>query len=255
MSAPATGLTRIGGIDFDQRSASFFRFARELTKEGRPRGVCNAFRQTMVMNHPIHREVFDANDPIGVDDLTALLMGKILSSPSDAFMHTGYCFAMLASSSGAFRQFGMFALYLRQRLLFLTEKPGVLNLRAIRECCKGRKSDVNTHLCRGFWQVFWFHLTGKRDVPLACRGTTNGSSLDLSTDGTMIDQLDAANLGKAHPVVMGKGETRLSVGETVIVPFAFKAGITWVFTCLAATEERLERQFHPFGDIVYDTFR
>ena len=84
MSAPATGLTRIGGIDFDQRSASFFRFARELTKEGRPRGVCNAFRQTMVMNHPIHREVFDANDPIGVDDFTALLMGKILSSPSDA---------------------------------------------------------------------------------------------------------------------------------------------------------------------------
>ena len=49
MSTHAAGLTRIGWIDFDQRSASFFRFARELTKEGRPRGIGNTFRQTVVL--------------------------------------------------------------------------------------------------------------------------------------------------------------------------------------------------------------
>ena len=57
MCTGAACLTRIGGIDFDERSASFSRFADELVKECRPRGICNAFRKTVVMNHAVHREV------------------------------------------------------------------------------------------------------------------------------------------------------------------------------------------------------
>src|SRR2546429_3565664 len=54
MSTPATGLARIGRIDFDELASSFFRFGVQLGKEGRPRGICNAFRKTMVVGHAVH---------------------------------------------------------------------------------------------------------------------------------------------------------------------------------------------------------
>src|SRR6266851_2698545 len=89
MSTPAACLACIGGIDFDERSASFFRFARELGKECRPRGICNAFGKTMVVGHPGHLQVFDTDDPKLIDDLAAFLMGEVLSPPRNPFMHTG----------------------------------------------------------------------------------------------------------------------------------------------------------------------
>src|SRR5437660_11886237 len=63
MSTPATGLARIGRIDFYELASSFFRFGVQLGKEGRPRGICNAFRKTMVVGHAVHLQVLHADDP------------------------------------------------------------------------------------------------------------------------------------------------------------------------------------------------
>ena len=51
--APAAILRGVGRIDFDKLASSFFRFDAQLSKEGRPRGVCNAFSQTMSMGHAV----------------------------------------------------------------------------------------------------------------------------------------------------------------------------------------------------------
>ena len=77
--APAAILRRIGRINFDERSASFFRFADELGKECRPRGITDAFGETMVMNHAVHVEVFYADDPVGIDNLAAILIGEVVT--------------------------------------------------------------------------------------------------------------------------------------------------------------------------------
>src|SRR5436190_3382352 len=79
LSTGATCLTRIGRVDFDELSASFFRFARELTKECRPRGICNAFGKTMGMPYAVHCEVFYSNDSELVNDLTVFLMREIVT--------------------------------------------------------------------------------------------------------------------------------------------------------------------------------
>src|SRR5438093_1078122 len=92
MSTPAACLRRIGRIDFDERSASFCRFARELGKECRPRGICNAFGKTMIMRHPLNMQVFDTDDAETINDLTAVLMGEVLTSPGNAFMDAGHDF-------------------------------------------------------------------------------------------------------------------------------------------------------------------
>src|SRR5450759_5196631 len=81
MVAPAAILCRVGRIDFDEHSASFFRFARELVKELRPRRVTDALGQTMGVNHPIDVEIFDTDHPELIDDLSTLLMGEIVAAP------------------------------------------------------------------------------------------------------------------------------------------------------------------------------
>ena len=63
MVAPAAILRRVGRVDFDQRSASFFRFAREMIKELRPGRVTDAFGKTMIVNHPIDMQIFNTDDP------------------------------------------------------------------------------------------------------------------------------------------------------------------------------------------------
>src|SRR6266516_4988431 len=111
MSTHAACLTRIGWIDFDKRSASFFRFARELSKECRPRGICNAFGQTVIMNHSVDLQVFHTDDPETIYDLAAFLVGEVVSSEGDPLMHSCSDLAVLLSLRRVFRKFGVFPLH------------------------------------------------------------------------------------------------------------------------------------------------
>ena len=89
MSTPAACLTRIGRIDSNVLSPSFFRFGVQLTEEGRPRGICNAFGKTMIVGHAVDAEVFHADHSEAINNLTALLVGEVLPPPGNAFMDTG----------------------------------------------------------------------------------------------------------------------------------------------------------------------
>jgi hypothetical protein len=88
MMTPATILCRVGRVDFEERSASFFRFARKLLKELRPCRVGNTFCQTMIMNHPIDMQIFHTDGSKGVDDASTVLMGEVVASPFGSFMNT-----------------------------------------------------------------------------------------------------------------------------------------------------------------------
>src|SRR5437879_9712820 len=93
--ASATILTGIGRIHFDSRSASFFRFAEQLVKKTRPRGVCNALSKTMVVHHPVDMQVFHTDDAEMVHDFPAFLMSEVVTPKSDTLIHTRHSFAML----------------------------------------------------------------------------------------------------------------------------------------------------------------
>ncbi len=116
MMTPATILRRVGRVDFEQRSASFFRFARELLKELRPCRVGNTFCQTMIVDHPIDMQIFNTFGTICVDNLATLLVREVVTSPFGSFMHTSDHLAMRAPLFGSLLQSGMFALNLCLRL-------------------------------------------------------------------------------------------------------------------------------------------
>src|SRR5438105_10029668 len=122
MVTPAAILGCVGRVDFDTRSASFFRFARQSVKKSCPRGILNAFGETMVMHHPVHLQVFDTDHPETVDDLPTFLMGEVIPSEGDTLMDTSHNLTVLASLGRAFRQLRMLALHFGQGLFFLAEK-------------------------------------------------------------------------------------------------------------------------------------
>jgi hypothetical protein len=61
VSAAAALLRRIARVYFLHLSASLCRFAREDSEKATPRRVSNSSREMVVLNHPAHVQIFDAN--------------------------------------------------------------------------------------------------------------------------------------------------------------------------------------------------
>src|ERR1700694_3632815 len=160
---PTAILRRVGRVDFDTRSASFFRFARQSVKKSCPRGILNAFGETMVMHHPVHVQVFDTDHTETIDDLPTFLVGEVIPSEGDTLMHTCHNLTVFASLPRTFRQLGVLTLYFGQSLFLLAEKAGVRDLFSIGERGKRLESDVNTDLGRRFWQSLRFTLAREGD--------------------------------------------------------------------------------------------
>ena len=175
MSTLTAGLTRIGRIDFDSSSASFFRFAEQLLKKPSPRGVSNAFGKTVVVNHAVDLQVFHTDHAETINDLTACLMGEVVTSEGDPLMHTGHRFAMLASLSCALCQLTVLALYTGQSFLFFAKEARVSDLFPGGERSERLESHVYAHLGRSLRQALRLALYRKADVPLARRGTVDGT--------------------------------------------------------------------------------
>jgi hypothetical protein len=252
MSTPAACLTRIGRVDFDELSASLFRFARQLSKECRPRGICNAFSETMVMDHTVDREVFHTDGPEAINDLSTFLMGEIIAPEPYTFMDPCHGFSVLTTLRRPFSKFAMLTLHFCQGLLFLAEKAGMGDFRSIREGRKGFESHINPHLGRIFRQPFRFTLHREGDVPLASGSTSDGTGLDLAPDGPVVDHLDGADLREADPVIMSETEARLRKGEGVIAMCPTETRKARLLTGFAASKEGFEGQVNTHRHILQD---
>ncbi len=253
MVTPAAILRCIGRINFDELSASFFRFAGQFPEKFRPGGICNALCQTMIVNQTVHMQVFYANRTETVDDLSTLLMGEIVTPERNPLMYPGYYLAMFPSLSCAFGKLTMFAVDFRQCLFFLAKKAGIGYLFSIAERGKGLQANVYAHLGRHFGQAFRFALTGERDVPLPCRATADSTGSDVALDGTVIDHLDRTNLGKCHAIIMRDAEARLWEGETIVSALALKPRKPRrVRSFSDAPEKGFESQINAHGDVLQD---
>ena len=253
MSTAATCLARIGRIHSHIAPASFFRFAGQFAEKFRPRGISNALSQTMVMGHALDMQVFYRNDPKVMNNLAAFLMGEIIPSELNPFMNPRHNLAMLASLRRPLSQLGMLALDSGKSLFLFAKETRVSYLFTCREGRKGLESYINAHLFRAFRQAFRFTFNRERDVPLAGRRAMDGTGFHLAFDGAMVDHLDTANLGEAQAVVMREAETALREGERVVPVLALETWKPRVLSVFShATEESLESQINPNGDVLQD---
>ncbi len=253
MMAPAAILRRVSGVNLNELSTSFFRFVGQLGEKDRPRCIVNALRQTMIVNHPVHVKVFYRDDAKSINDLSTFLMSEVISPELDTLMYPGYCLAVLASLRSTFSQFGMLTLDFGKGLLFFPEKAGISNLFSIREGSKGLQAYVYPYLGSNRVKSKRFTLARKADVPFASRGTLHGTGFQFPFDLTMVDHLDAANLGEAHPLIMCDTEARLREGEAIVSAFALETRIARVLGMFShSAEEGFESQVNPNRNILHD---
>src|SRR6266699_3628280 len=246
MSTPAAGLTAIGRIDSNVGPASFFRFAGQFAEKFRPTGIMNALRKTVVMRHAVDLQVFHTDDPKGIDDLAAFLMGEVISSKGDALMHTSYCLPVFTTLRTSFRKFAVFTLDFGQGLLFLAEKAGVVYLRAVRESSKRLESHVYPYLSRHLRQSLRVTFHRKGSIPLVGRGTVDGEGFDLATDGPMQDDLEVSNARSIPLALLIHLKATLGIGEAVVAVLALETGKARVLGMFFYTsEEGFHGQIQP----------
>jgi hypothetical protein len=250
MVAPAAILGGVGRVHSDEPSASFFRFAREMIKELRPGRVTDAFRKTMIVNHPIDMQIFNTDGPERVDNLARVLMREVVASPFGSFMPSRDDLTMHAPLFRSLLQSGMLALHLRQCLFFTAKETRVGNFFSAREGGKGFESNINAHGTIILWQSLWFTLHRKGDVPFSGRGAMNGTGLDRAFDLSMVDHFDRSNLREADTVVVSDAEATLRIGDAIVATIAFKTRIARFLPCFAASEKGFIGQIDTHRNIL-----
>ena len=206
----------------------------------------------MVMGHAVDHQVLHRNDAVGTDNLSACLMGEVVSPEGDPLMHTCNRFAMLASLRCAFCQLTVLVLDACQGLFFFPKEAGVGNLFPAGKGGKGLESHINPDLFEAFWQAFRLTFYRERDVPLASRRTMNGTCFDLASDSAMVDHLDSADLGEDNVIIVRDAKTTLREGEAVIAVNPSETREAWFLTSFAPAKEGLKRQINTHRDILQD---
>ena len=83
---PAACLRCVRGVHGHVAPTSVFSFVLEVRGELAPRRVTDALRQTVIMHHLVHLQVFDGHNPILVDDAPGVLVGEVLAPVGDTLM-------------------------------------------------------------------------------------------------------------------------------------------------------------------------
>lgn len=250
MMTPAAILAGIGGVDFESRSASFFRFAQQLIKKSRPTRIVNALGQAMIVNHAVRVQVFYTDHAVAIDDLAAMLVGEVISPEADTLMHPCYRLTVLPAPWRAQGLLGMLALHLCQGLFLLTEEARVLDFSAIGEGCEGFEAHIHPDVSRVFRQAFGFALNRETGVPLAGTAFLDSECFDLARKRAMQDDLEMPN---AREDKLPKGidlEPKLRIGEAIVAAFALEAGIARLFSGFDTPEKGFHGKIKPDSHVL-----
>ena len=221
-------LTGIRGVHSDILPTGPCCLVRKERYELTPRGVINAFGETMVVRHPVDRQVFDRNEIRAVDDTAAVLVGKVTASPRDTLMHASYDLTLPGALRRAFLRRAETALNLGKRFFLSTEEARVGNLLTSAEGGKRFQSYVYANVLSGFWQRAWLGaLTGEADVPFAGTAAIDSGRLGDTFQGAMQDKFHQSYAMQPHApcgCVQCAADRHLRIRDALIAALARKRG-------------------------------
>lgn len=249
MSATTTVLGSVGRVDLHKLSTSVLSFVGKFLGEVTPCRIHDAFGETMVLLHPVHREVFYRNETVAVNKLAALLVGEVRAFVLDALVYFRYYLAPLRALPAAFGSFGESSLgTCKLPLLF----PKELRSRygsAVRCGDDGLEANVYTNRLLRLRQWFGPNFAREAHEPLTRGSLAYRSGLDLSLKRTVDHSFDMAYLGEENPIAFYL-EAALRVRERIVVVGSTEARIARLFSCLGPTKERLESEVYTNGDVL-----
>jgi len=226
------------GINFDDSSASLFRFADEHLDERTPSHIMNRLGE-----HP-HRQalniqILHRNQTEVIDNLPAQLVVKVQSLVSDMSMSLLEKDDSLTSSLAPLLPTGYPTLSHAQPLLSLPVVAGVLDYRSIRENGEAFQPDINADALLRVRQQAGIELDAEADVPLT-RLTLDRHGLDDPDQGTMPFDLEVPSPLKLELAVIQDLATISIAGKGDTVEAAVRLEAREA-RCLAVFDSRKER--------------
>ena len=88
MSALRAILTGVRGVHRHTPATGPCCLVRKEAGELTPRRITNALGETMVVDHPVDRQVLDRDQIKGVDNATAVLVSEVAAPPAGALIHS-----------------------------------------------------------------------------------------------------------------------------------------------------------------------
>ena len=154
----ATALRGAARVNLNTHATSFFRFVAGVRYQLVPRGIGNAFRQAMILDHACDRQVFKHNRAERIYQFATDLVREILSSVCYAFVNTSNCLAAFGAFRCPFFFLAQFPLRSCQVFLITTEEPRIGDGFTSRKGGKCLKTDIDTDRC--IRHILWlFTLT------------------------------------------------------------------------------------------------
>ena len=245
VSASAACLRCVGRVNRREHSTSFYRFVVGHGEELRPSCIRNALCKATVVNHSVDVQVFNEDSSISVNNLSGFLMGEVLTLEPNAFVNPADDLTTFEPFRSTLRFFGKFALDFCKPLLFLLKKAGIVHYVSIGEGSEGVKANINTDRVVPYRQNFRLNGSGKSDIPFARRRTKDSGGLWYSTERTMLNNLNVADLGNEESAVFN-GTARRDLGESyaVVSSLSFKTRIAGFFSFFGSSKKRLESKIN-----------
>jgi hypothetical protein len=253
MSTSRADLRRVGRLDTHHGSRGLFRLREQVREKRRPCRITDTFSQAGILDHVAHHQGLHREQPKAVDQLTRLLLHKVLAPPADALMDARHDLAPLSSLFRAPLCFGQTALGTCEGLLLFSEEPGVLNLIASREVGKGFQPHIDADLALRWGQEIRLHFIAREDYVPFIRGRSgDGGRLAHPFERTMHHKLEMPDFGEEQFALLIEAKAKLRVGQAPVAESGFEAGIARRLTRLKPPEECLEGFVHTMQDILQD---
>ena len=191
MSTLRAILTRVRGVHRHILPTGPCCLVREEAGELTPRRVMDALGETMVVRHPVDRQILHGDQIKAVDDATAVLMGEVAPPPARcAHARAPRLLRRLARSGVPFSSLLRRRCTLASACSSRRKKRGLAISCPVAERGERLQPHINAHLLPGLWQRRWLGaLTGEADVPLARAAAADRGRLGRAFQWAMQDDL------------------------------------------------------------------
>jgi hypothetical protein len=238
-AASATGLARIAWIDLRYTPTSIFSFVRCELHKLIPCGIGYGFGETMILEHPSDVQVFKCDEGKSIDQLSALLMGKISALVGYALVYVRYYLAPLPSLWTALYGCAQFLLSMSQSLFIRAKEFRISNRFTCRQRGKVSDSHVYANCASGLRQCLMLDFYREAGKPFARRCARDCERLDFALYRAMELDFDIAYFRELE-LARRDRESRLRECEAIVSSARTEARKAGFLTCFGSAKESVK---------------
>jgi len=239
LTAAATSLAGVAWIDLHDTTPGAFSLVRGELDKLVPCRVCDGLGETMILEHPAYVEIFKYDECKSIDQLAALLMGKVAALIRDAFVYVRDCLTPFAALWTAFLGGAQFLLSLCQPLFFGAKESRICNGFPVRQHGKFFQAHVYARRLGDDRQRLMLDFCREASEPFARSRAGNGERLYLALNRAMQLDFDLADFRQLEFARLDS-KTGLRIGEAVVSSASAETRKAGFLACFDSAKESIK---------------